>query len=94
MTLLGLVLIAIVTGICALIPAGIASAKGRNFLWWWIYSYGFFPVALIHICTMESEVGTDPKLLTPGRVGERIGELMLYGAIAIAFLLGIVYLNN
>ncbi len=31
-----------------LIPAAIASGKGRSFGWWWLYGAGLWIVALIH----------------------------------------------
>ena len=43
-----------------LIPAAIASSKGRSFLLWWLYGSLIFIVAIIHALIMkpvESEVG-------------------------------------
>ena len=40
--------ILIIAAFLGLIPAIIASAKGRNFLLWWIYGWMLFIVAFIH----------------------------------------------
>jgi hypothetical protein len=45
-------LIAIVLG---LIPAAIASSKGKNFLPWWIYGAALFIVALPHALIMRTD---------------------------------------
>ena len=45
-------LIAIVLG---LIPAAIASSKGKNFLLWWIYGAALFIVALPHALIMKTD---------------------------------------
>src|SRR5712671_6052623 len=45
-------LIAIVLG---LIPAAIASSKGKNFLLWWIYGALLFIVALPHALIMKTD---------------------------------------
>lgn len=38
----------IIAVILGLIPACIASSKGRSFFWWWVYGFFLFIVALIH----------------------------------------------
>jgi hypothetical protein len=51
---MAIILVAILIG---LIPAAIASSKGRNFLVWWIYGALLFIVAIIHALVM-SPTGT------------------------------------
>jgi hypothetical protein len=41
-------IILIVNGVLALIPAKLASNKGRDFAQWWLYGLLIFPIALIH----------------------------------------------
>jgi hypothetical protein len=41
--------------ILGLIPAFIASHKGRNFFLWWLYGWGLFLIALIHSIFMKSK---------------------------------------
>lgn len=38
-----------------LIPAAIASSKGRSFFVWWVYGALLFLIALIHAIVMKSE---------------------------------------
>jgi hypothetical protein len=37
----------------ALIPAKLASNKGRDFDQWWLYGFLIFPIALIHSITIK-----------------------------------------
>jgi hypothetical protein len=47
-----ILLIAVVIG---LLPAAIASSKGRNFFLWWIYGAAIFIVALPHALIMKAD---------------------------------------
>lgn len=42
--------------VLALIPATIACRKGRSFLWWWVYGFLFFIIALIHSLIIKTDV--------------------------------------
>ncbi len=46
--------ILIVAFFIGLIPAAIASGKGRSFMLWWIYGFLLFIVALPHALLMKS----------------------------------------
>ncbi len=49
---MGILIFAIIIG---LIPAYIASTKGRSFVLWWIYGAAIFIVALPHALIMKSD---------------------------------------
>ncbi|EDW4120857.1 zinc ribbon domain-containing protein [Salmonella enterica subsp. enterica serovar Mbandaka] len=53
-----ILLISIVIG---LIPALIASSKGRSFLGWWIYGALLFIVALVHSLVIKKDVQFEEK---------------------------------
>ncbi|MFQ5464639.1 MAG: hypothetical protein ACE5EI_01790 [Thermodesulfobacteriota bacterium] len=38
--------------VAAILPAYMASTKGRNFLLWWLYAAVLFPVAFVHVLTL------------------------------------------
>jgi len=53
----------LVVGLLALIPASIASGKGRSFGGWWLYGFGFFIIALIHSLVLKPETyGEQPSV--------------------------------
>ncbi len=43
-----LVVVLVIAAFLGIIPAGIASNKGRSFFGWWVYGWVLLPVALIH----------------------------------------------
>ena len=47
--------ILIIAVLIGLIPAAIASSKGRNFFLWWIYGAALFIMALPHALIMKSD---------------------------------------
>lgn len=49
--------------IIGLIPAFIASGKGRNFFLWWLYGASLFIVAIFHAILIKP---TEKKLLSEG----------------------------
>lgn len=63
--LIGALLLAVI----GLLPAYIASQKGRNFLDWWFFGAGLFPVALVASLLIKSESAEDTSGDTkPGSV--------------------------
>lgn len=44
----------VICAIIGLIPAFIASSKGRNFVLWWLYGAALFIIALIHSLVIKS----------------------------------------
>lgn len=48
----------VVSAFLALIPAHIASKKGRSFIPWSFYGWVFFPIALIHSILLKSNENT------------------------------------
>ena len=64
MTLINILAIAVMIG---LVPAGIAYAKGRNFLLWWFYGAALWIVAMPHALLMKPDQKTlDRKALASG----------------------------
>ena len=55
--------ILIVAVLIGLIPAAIASSKGRNFVLWWIYGAALFIVAIFHAILLKP---TEEQLLAEG----------------------------
>lgn len=51
---MGFLIISILIG---LIPAAIASGKGKSFVLWWIYGAALFIVALPHSLLMKADLG-------------------------------------
>lgn len=49
----------LIAAFLGLIPASIASSKGRNFAAWWFYGWMLFIVALIHSLVMKSNKPED-----------------------------------
>lgn len=49
----GMILLVIGSSISAVIPAKIASGKGRSFGKWWLYGFCLFAIALIHAITLK-----------------------------------------
>ncbi|TPL05600.1 zinc ribbon domain-containing protein [Mesorhizobium sp. B2-4-16] len=49
---MGILIVAVLIG---LLPAAIASSKGRSFVLWWIYGAALFIVALPHALIMRSD---------------------------------------
>ena len=47
--------ILIIAVLIGLIPAGIASSKGHNFMLWWLYGAAIFIVALPHSLLIKSD---------------------------------------
>lgn len=57
----------IVAGV-SLLPAGIAKAKGRSFIAWWILSMLCFPVVLLVSIVMKGKPAPERAAVTPGAV--------------------------
>lgn len=61
------VIILTIAAVLAVIPAGIASRKGRDFGPWWFYGWMLFIVALIHSLLLREDVKSkDAKLVRTG----------------------------
>ena len=59
----GLFLQLIISSLLGLIPASIASNKGRSFGTWWFYGTMLFVIALIHALVISSDKPGTPALV-------------------------------
>lgn len=49
------IIIVVLWFLLGFLPAFIANSKGRGSCGWWIYSFLFWPIALIHALLMKAE---------------------------------------
>lgn len=57
----------VIAAIIGLIPAAIASGKGRSFFLWWIYGAAIFIVAIIHAIVLQPDMRVaEAKQLSSG----------------------------
>lgn len=57
----------LVVALLGLIPAGIASAKGRPVGLWWLYGCWLFPIALIHSVVMKNRMAQQLAAVMAGQ---------------------------
>lgn len=68
----------LVGAVLGLIPATIASRKGRSFGRWWLYGTFFFLIALIHSLVIRSdEARTETGRMCPS-CGKRVDALATF----------------
>ncbi len=57
----------VIAAVIGLIPALIASSKGRNFLLWYVYGFLLFVIALIHSIVLKPDrVAVEDRVLSQG----------------------------
>lgn len=68
------ILILVIDALFALIPANMAEKKGYSFGLWWLYGWGFFLIALIHVSVIDDKnapqvTAPQPAYLPPSNAG-------------------------